>query len=333
MSPYISVLVIAHRRTQYINHALESLCTQTLDRRLFEIILVSNIDIDNEVLRRSGARLIRTDRNELEVKIAIGLDYCSGEVISLLEDDDVWEDGKLQAVYDLFTEREDVGYYHNSYSLIGEDGQPMVHPMFRLMEKRMDRVGALSVCGKAARFGVIRKMIKVGMSFNTSCMSIRKGILQDRTDYLVTLNAKSSNVDNFLFFAALLSGKQLYGDSRRLTRYRVHPENSSKKFLSVGITPEALGYGVLLRMVGAGKGDGQIRKSVESMISDLRFEIYSREGLKNRGMMLSAIVEHLRYFSLYDFQYDVLLLLFGLLYFISPRLGSMMHSIPGEHLT
>ncbi len=332
-TPYISVLVIAFTRTQFLKYALDSIGRQTLRRELFEVIVVSNSDMDKSSLEKLNARMIRTDLRELESKMALGMDACRGEVICIMEDDDEWEDNRLQAVYDLFTSRKDIGYYHNAFSLIGEDGKKLKDPMFRLMDRRMMRAGQYTRDRTDATFGSIRKMIKMGLSFNTSSMSFRSSILSERKELLVSLKGRSSNVDNFIFYACLLSGAKVYGDSRRLTRYRIHPQNTSKRFLTSGTRPEDLGFGILMKMTEGGAENIQIRRSVECMISDLRFEIYSKENVRDRRLMLSAIAGHMHYFSLSDMQYDFMLVLFGLLYFISPRLGSMMHSIPSEHLS
>ena len=331
-APFISVLVAVHDRKQYIKGAVDSVFAQTLDPAAYEVVVVANFAVAEELTPRPNMVCIQTAEKEHEGKIAVGVENCRGEVICFLDDDDTWESTKLQAVHDLFGRNVELCYYHNGFRMIDELGRPVQQATLRILQRRMHRVRRMETDRRKASFGVIRKMIKIGVNFNMSCITIRKHVVLSFIEHLRGLNGKSSNVDTFMLYAALLSGGKLFADDRELTLYRIHGRNTSATFISAGTHPEELGYRTLLEMAGTSKGNAQIRRSIECMVSDIMFELYSKEKVRDRKRMAREIINHMRYFSFYDMQYDVLLSLFGILYLISPALGEIMHSIPGEHL-
>lgn len=329
-APYISVVVTAHDRRQYLEGGLSSIFCQTLDPEQFEIVLITNFQIEQDKLRKRNLKWIRTEAKEVQHKIAEALISCRGEVVCFLEDDDLWESNRLQIVYDLFRKWESLSFYHNSFSIIDEAGNPTDRPMMKAMQRRIRHSHRITTNRQKVTFGEIRKLIKAGISFNLSCMAIRREKLSPYLNYLGEFKSRSSNADTFTLYAALLSGGDIMADDRELTRYRVHAMNATHSFITAGVTPEDLGYSTLLKMVGTGEENIKFRKSIECMISDMMFERYSKENVKNRTLMAREIINHLRYFSFYDMSYDMSLIIFGLLYLISPSLGEIIHSLPGQ---
>lgn len=332
MFPLFTVMVLAHDRKQYLRDALNSVLLQSIDKSSFEILLITNFPIDEEVSRIPNLKHMMTDKKELEIKIAEGIKQCRGEIVCFLEDDDTWEEDKLETLRRIFTNNSEIGFYHNNFKMIGEDGTPASRTTYDLVRRRMNRVGSESTDKNRATFGEIRKLIKTGVNFNLSSMAIRKSIIQEFSSYLCLLNGRNSNVDTFMFYAALLSGKIVKADSQELTKYRIHGQNISANFILAGIGPEQLGYATLFDMIGTSDKNKHIRRSVECMVSDLKFEMYSRNKTRNRKLIAGEILNHMRYFSRYDMTYDLLLTVFGLLYLISPSLGDILHSLPNEHV-
>lgn len=330
--PFLSVIVVAHDRKEFLKEALRSVTQQSIDKSLFEIVLITNFPVDEDLFAIPNLTHLISESKGLELKIAEGLRQCKGEIVCFLEDDDAWEAGKLDKVVTIFKSNPDTGFYHNHFTIVDEKGNRAFHVTLSTMHRRMKRAGSLRTNKQEARYGEIRKMVKIGVNFNLSCMSIRRSVINRYSDYLNELKGQNLNVDTFVFYASLLSGKTLIADSDELTRHRIHGDKTSRHFITANTTPRDLGFSTLLRMTEGTEENKTIRRSIDCMISDLTFEIYSASNIRSRSLMAKAIVNHMRYFSRYDVQYDALLVLYGLLYFVSPRLGDFMHSIPESHL-
>ncbi|MGC9072482.1 MAG: glycosyltransferase family A protein, partial [Acidilobus sp.] len=109
----ISVIVTAYNRRHYLPHALRSLKGQTLPRDRFKVIVVKNFE-DKEsdgIIRRNGWKNIVTDVVPLGGKIAIGLEEAGGEVVTFLEDDDMYRKERLSYIYRVFASSRDVVYF------------------------------------------------------------------------------------------------------------------------------------------------------------------------------------------------------------------------------
>ncbi len=63
MSPFISVIITAYNRREFLKHAVRSVLNQTLDKGLYEIIVVKNFK-DPEVdrlIEQSRGKVIELD--------------------------------------------------------------------------------------------------------------------------------------------------------------------------------------------------------------------------------------------------------------------------------
>jgi len=108
-SPYISVIIPVYNRTQYVGEAINSVQNQMLSRDKYEIIVVSNVDLPE----REGVKIIKSKERWLGSKIAEGIEEAKGEVICLLEDDDLFLNNKLETVYKIFKEHPKLGLFKN----------------------------------------------------------------------------------------------------------------------------------------------------------------------------------------------------------------------------
>ncbi len=125
MDPFISVVVTAHDRRRYLPEALRSLEAQTLGKDRFEVIVVRNFEdsFSDGIIRRNGWKNIVTDVVPVGGKMAIGLQEAKGEVITFLEDDDMYAPERLQAVAQAFTGLRGLVYFHNAQVAIDEEGR------------------------------------------------------------------------------------------------------------------------------------------------------------------------------------------------------------------
>ena len=108
-SPYISVVIGAHNRREFILEAVNSVINQTLERSKYEIIVVKNYEDEgiDKFLTENGVINIRTDEVSLGSKIARGILESKGEILCFLEDDDLFLPEKLNEIYNIFHKKID----------------------------------------------------------------------------------------------------------------------------------------------------------------------------------------------------------------------------------
>lgn len=114
----ISVIIPTYCPRDYIFDCLSSLCNQTFDKSLFEVIIVLNgcnqpyyDKLNDYVLDNMSnifVRLIQTDLGGVSNARNIGLDNAQGEYIAFIDDDDVISDNYLKKLYDTIKDRDDV---------------------------------------------------------------------------------------------------------------------------------------------------------------------------------------------------------------------------------
>jgi len=208
--PFISVIVIAYNRKEFLLQAVSSALRQTLPRDFYEVIVVKNFE-DEEIDRQLGewgVKWILSEPPGHGEHLAAALEEAKGEVLSFLDDDDMFSDKKLEAVRSAF-QREDVVFLRNRHVLIDAKGRVIgeetAHPAFET---------------KGSDEGALRRLIAARMGFNSSSISIRRSTLEA----LGVSKFKELNnaVDSFYLVASLLYGGTLVYDPLPLTLYRIH---------------------------------------------------------------------------------------------------------------
>lgn len=205
----ISVLIFAYNRKEFILEALNSTINQTLGRDNYEVILITNLHEDNilKFVSENGIRLIE-DNGTIGNYIVIGLKEANGDIITFLDDDDVYEVTRLESVFNIFNNNPNLFYYRNSVTVIDKNG------LLMSFKGRRDH------CHSG--FYSIKKILQKGISslqWNSSSIAIRKSVIEPYVCFLRDINA---GPDVWIYFLGLLKGQPLYLDCRKMTRYRIH---------------------------------------------------------------------------------------------------------------
>ena len=197
--PYISVIITAYNRKEFLLNAIKSVVNQTLDKKYYEIIVIKNFTENtiDEFIDTHNVKNILMDGTVGEFLYA-GVSASSGEIISFLDDDDLFSNDKLEVVYNKFKANNNLCYYHNAHITVNEKYQ------------KLD-----SKLGKE-------------IAFNLSSISIAKPILN--VNFLKKI---SFNPDDFMYLSALESGKNIIAGKENLTYYMQH--NSASYFLTNNI--------------------------------------------------------------------------------------------------
>ncbi|MFP3319453.1 MAG: glycosyltransferase family 2 protein [Acidilobus sp.] len=228
--PYISVIVTAYNRRRYLPFALRSLEAQTLPRDRFEVIVVKNFN-DKEsdsIISRNGWKEVYNDGLYHGRMVLAGLEESKGEVITFLDDDDMYVNSRLEEVYKAFTSYDRLVYFQNSQTIIDDNGNVLERP-----PRSKNLVGGSPVVIDVDKLQMLAKKygmsavditlkIRVGADFNSSSVAVRRHVVESHAQLLERLLA---SIDNFVFVSSLKAGGLMYFTDERLTLYRVHGEN------------------------------------------------------------------------------------------------------------
>ena len=213
----ISVIVVAHKRRNYIMNALFSLSNQTLDREEYEVIVVKNFSdeyIDNYISRH-GYKEILSHSLDLTGKLLEGVMASSGDIITILEDDDRYVCSRLEKVVDAFALKELV-FYHNSFIMINEDEQYII-------KNRQERTFTFNINDNEV-ISHFRDAIYFRCHHNLSSMALKRDFF---AKLLEIYHGTTYAVDLLLFIKATSTRGNLLMDSNKLTFYMQHESAST----------------------------------------------------------------------------------------------------------
>ena len=231
--PYISVIVSAYNRRRYLPFALRSLEAQTLPRDKFEVIVVKNFEDkeSDDIISRNSWKNIYNDDPYYGRMIFAGLEESKGDVITVLDDDDLYTGNRLEKVYKAFTSYERLTYFHNSQTIIDDNGNALKRPPLSKNlvgeSPALIDVNKLDIFAKKHGMSVIDVILKIraGADINSSSLAVRRSALEVNAHLLRELPA---GFDVFAFVSSVKAGGLMYFTDEKLTLYRVHGENWSR---------------------------------------------------------------------------------------------------------
>ncbi len=208
----ISVIIVAHDRREYLKNSIKSVYENTLSKNFFECIVVKNFrdeEIDNMLENYGFINIVETETS-LSKKIKRGIEKSRKGILCFLEDDDLFENNKLEHVMNIFKD-EDVLMYKNSIIFIDKYGK----------EVRKGNDAKLILHNMNLSSNNVRKWSEVGGIFNISSMSIRKSTIMEFFDVMCNIDM---NLDNFFFYCSASSFKQgkILKDNFYGSRFRIH---------------------------------------------------------------------------------------------------------------
>ena len=220
VNPDISVVITAFNRKEFLDRAINSAINQSFPGVRYEIIIVTNFSpsIDPTMLLKfkGNIKFVGFTSEPISEMLRRGIHNASGDIISFLDDDDLFTEGKLQRVYEAFLNHPDMVYYHNNYLRFRELGK---------YEKGLFWTSqSIYISKNKMEAGNIRKLIRQGGNFNLSCISVKKSHLGIILDESLNFNYLP---DSILFYSMLAEG-DFQVDSSVLTHYYSHKSVSNQ---------------------------------------------------------------------------------------------------------
>ena len=117
-SPLVSVVIPAYNQAEFLTETLQSVLNQTYQK--FEIIVVNDLSTDHtdEVLKQFADPRIKYIVHEKNMRLPAtrntGMRASQGEIIALLDADDLFLPEKLQAHVDFLHEQPEIGVSYNA---------------------------------------------------------------------------------------------------------------------------------------------------------------------------------------------------------------------------
>lgn len=212
MSPKISVIVTAYNRKEFLHTALYSLLNQSIDKKLFEVLLLTNFEFDIKEFSNLTIHHYILEGSVGEYMYN-AINTARGEIITFLDDDDVFLPNKLLKLTNFFTA--EFEYYKNNTKIFFQ------YPEEKTKQKQQH---------KRLRVITSKELKKPNKyAYNRSSISIRRAHIIKFLDSLKQLDVSE---DWFFFFSFVFEKKRGIYDTEVLTLYRKHLGVSSQ---AVGI--------------------------------------------------------------------------------------------------
>jgi len=205
----LSVIIASHDRREYVINAVKSVLQQEYDRDSLEIIVVKNYEDQkiDEFLREQGVKNIISHEKYLGGKHAAGICVSSGDVISFLDDDDLFLPNKLKHASQLFKLYK-FSFYHNDQSFT----------LSNSVQKKMDKKYKLNIIDLNSNDAreKLKKAINLTPHYNCSSISISRDIAIAALNCIKKITA---DFDTFWFLFSVDQGKTILVDNKVLTYY------------------------------------------------------------------------------------------------------------------
>jgi glycosyltransferase involved in cell wall biosynthesis len=160
-------------------------------------------------------KLILLEDQSIGYYILKGLESSRGEILTFLDDDDVYEKTRLEEIAKIFTENKNVVYFRNATQLMDTEGNEI---RGAAMNKHC-RSGAYS----------LKEISKRGISdlqWGASTIALRSYILERYKEFLPMIDNAQ---DVWMFYLSMAERMLMYLDCQILSRNRIHPNRLSTR--------------------------------------------------------------------------------------------------------
>lgn len=219
--PLISVIITAFNRREYVKDAVNSVIGQQFPREEYELIVSNNFSDSSfdSYCQKNDIINFHCEERAQGAMLARSIERASGELVCFLDDDDLFEQHKLESLSSTFSDDPSLIYYHNDgyYVDAGMERLPDRDSAFFDQERRI----YLKEEEKERRF---RDFLKFSQRFGSSFITARRSFLQS---FAGCLERTVISPDIIITNLALMAKGSVLADTRKLSVYRVHNQQWS----------------------------------------------------------------------------------------------------------
>ena len=209
-TPFFTVLIDTYNYGQYIEEAVQSVLAQSFPEEEREIVVVDDGSTDDTAERLKkygdGIRYLRKANGGQASAFNFGFEHARGEVVALLDADDVWLPGKLGRVYETFERNPAAGMVYHRVHLWKSSGELSEDSYF------------IPVSGNIPE---TRRALLLYPMVGTSCLVFRRDALKELLPVPETLR---SQADAYLT-ALIIFVAPVVAIPEFLGKYRLHGAN------------------------------------------------------------------------------------------------------------
>jgi len=280
----LSVIIPIYNRIMYYKEALASIETQNYpDFNDIEVVIVSNIKLDDEFAQyKFTIKLLYSKDTSLSAKIIEGINNSSGDIILLLEDDDIFNKYKLMYTKKAFHENDELDFYHNNFIHFHNNSKD-----FNIDEHEKYNTVTINRSKFINSFKAFN-LIENKMSYNLSCMAFKKTFIKSHADILSNFN--SSFIDSVMFFISTRYADSVAIDYNTLTNVRIHSENAS----GITLAMDKLDFYTAFERFKLPDKNDIINIHIDRLVSRIQIDNY----IKLKGKRIEATKLFFKYFHI-----------------------------------
>lgn len=208
--PYVTALIDTYNQGAFLDEAIESVLSQDFPAGQMEILVVDDGSADDTPERvkkyANRIRYVRKSNGGQASALNAGFAESRGEIIAMLDGDDVWLPGKVSAMVEEFERHPEAGLVYHPYQIWDPERGICINSQFHAVTGDVTSslaglltYGDFGTCGMAVRKSVVEKLLP-----------IPEGLVVYADLYLVCL----------MIFLAPVAAR-----AEHLTRYRQHAQN------------------------------------------------------------------------------------------------------------
>ncbi len=219
--PSVSVLVSSFNYAAYVVEAVESALAQCGSSDQIIVVDDGSDDGSQALLReRFGQqpkiRLIEQANQGQLLAWMTGFAHATGEIVALLDSDDIWEPDYLQRVLEVYSSRPEIDFVYTNMRFFGQVDGPMNPP-------GPDRDMGLSV--------LLGAYVQRWQGTATSAISLRRGLAARLFTLPPDMASEwKSRPDDCLVYGADILGAHKYYLGMPLVRHRQHGANAKNAY-------------------------------------------------------------------------------------------------------
>ncbi len=219
--PSVNVLVSSYNYAGYVVEAVSSALHQREPPSLIIVVDDGSTDGSRELLQRHfgqepTVRLLEQPNQGQLAAWMTAFAHATGDIIALLDSDDVWKPDYLQRIVDVYAARPEVDFVYANMQLFGEVDRPMLTP-------GRDRDLGLSV--------LLGAYVHRWQGTATSAISLRRDLAGRLLMLPSDMAAEwKSRPDDCLVYGGEILGAHKYYLGTPLVRHRQHGSNAKNAY-------------------------------------------------------------------------------------------------------